>query len=559
MPTVTKPANANTPVSTGWTNPTNAQASTGDNVYATATPAKNGSISSDYHFAAFSTSDIPDGSIVDEVRIVCEGLMSASVTGGLLGCQGYQDQTVDSGAEATKTTITEGTWTKIFNSTPTLSTLRTGLVKARVRCAKGNTNNAMTGSLDFVRIEVDYTASTAHQTNPADSLALSDSPSTEVGRTTSPADSLALADAPALDPSLTSTDSLALTDAAARTIEIIVADALGLSDSAAAARGINVVFEEGAVGLTDSASTSVGTQHDVTPGDSIALADSSTFDPALALADTLALSDTPSTAPALAPADTVSLQDAHGTSPEISPADTAPVSDASSVSPALFPADALSLSDAVERAVHASLSDSIPLSDSLSSLVERLIADSLVLLDSSFTFPAIGVADAAALSDSVAPQLNSGGTSWTVDVADILALTDAILRDATLLSTDALSLSDSASIELVIERLFDDSVQVTDAATPSLGSYIVVADLLDLIDATTGVDLTEVISVAMSNILLPFPCPYDGGKMYLLGDDRKYLTPASATNSAIPVRPGVYRSRCVTCGFELVQTIHERR
>lgn len=156
MPTVTRAANAHTVVTTGWTNPSNAFATSGDNVYATAAPGKNATVSGDYGFADFTSSDIPDGATIDAVRIVSEVNLSAVVTGGVYGCQ-PRVSGANSGTEATKTTTTEEQVTATFGSV-TLSDLRSAstVIKARCRGSKGNTTSALTVSLDFVRIEVDY-------------------------------------------------------------------------------------------------------------------------------------------------------------------------------------------------------------------------------------------------------------------------------------------------------------------------------------------------------------------------------------------------------------------
>jgi len=156
--TVTKAANAHTIVTTGWTNPTNAFATTGDNIYATAVPGKNATVNGDFGFPAFTTGDIPDGSTINSVTVTVEWGMTAAVTGGTLGVQGRNGGVADSAAEVTKTTTTEAQSTFTFGTDPALADLRSaGTVTARVRCSKGNTTNAMTGNLDFVSLTVDYT------------------------------------------------------------------------------------------------------------------------------------------------------------------------------------------------------------------------------------------------------------------------------------------------------------------------------------------------------------------------------------------------------------------
>lgn len=159
MATVTKAANVETNVTTGWTNEANAFATSGDNVYATATPAKNSTVNGDFGFPAFSTSDIPDGSIIESVDITVEWGMTAAVTGGTLGCFGRNNTSgFQYGPEVTQTSITE-TQVTIHCQGVTLTDLRTaGELRARIRCTKGNSTSAMDGRLDFVSVTVTYSA-----------------------------------------------------------------------------------------------------------------------------------------------------------------------------------------------------------------------------------------------------------------------------------------------------------------------------------------------------------------------------------------------------------------
>ena len=157
MPTVTKAANAHTTVTTGWTSPANAYATTGDDVYATAAPAKNATINGDFGFPAFTSSDIPAGSTVNSVTVTVEWGMTAAVTGGTLGVQLHNPAGTALGTETTQTTTTEVQATQVVTSGITLTDLGTAnVVVARTRCSKGNTNTAMTGNLDFISLTVDY-------------------------------------------------------------------------------------------------------------------------------------------------------------------------------------------------------------------------------------------------------------------------------------------------------------------------------------------------------------------------------------------------------------------
>lgn len=159
MATQTQAADRHTTVTTGWTNPTNAYATTGDNVYATAAPAKNSTVNGDFGFPSLG---LPAGATINAVRLVVEWGMTAAVTGGTLGVQGRNNNVADTAAEVTQTTTTEAQSTFTFGTKPSVTDLNTaGRVVARVRCTKGNSNTAMTGNLDFVRLEVDYSVTTA--------------------------------------------------------------------------------------------------------------------------------------------------------------------------------------------------------------------------------------------------------------------------------------------------------------------------------------------------------------------------------------------------------------
>ena len=167
MATVTKAANAHTVVTTGWTNPSNAFATTGDNVYATAVPGKNSTVNGDFGFPAFTTSDIPAGSTINSVTVTVEWGLTAAVTGGILGVQIHNPAGTALGTETTKTTTTEAQSTQQVTSGISLANLQSaGVVVVRIRCAKGNTTSAMTGNLDFVILTVDYTAPAAATKKP---------------------------------------------------------------------------------------------------------------------------------------------------------------------------------------------------------------------------------------------------------------------------------------------------------------------------------------------------------------------------------------------------------
>ena len=159
MATVSKFANANAVVVTGYTNPTDGY--TDDGVYATAAPAKNSTVSSDYGFPAFATGDIPDGSTINSVTAEIQFKVSVTTSiatqglqlnnnGTLLGTR--QDDTTEPAAD---TLLTHQVTTGV-----TLADLRNAnFVLARVSAIRGNSSTAVTLSLDYVKLTVDYTPS----------------------------------------------------------------------------------------------------------------------------------------------------------------------------------------------------------------------------------------------------------------------------------------------------------------------------------------------------------------------------------------------------------------
>lgn len=102
---------------------------------------------------------IPDGATINQVRARATWYMSGIVTGGLLGLQPRVNN-ANSGTEATDTTTAPSDTFADFG-TVTVGQLRTAqsadAIEVRVRVTKGSTNSAMTGFLDRVFLQVDWT------------------------------------------------------------------------------------------------------------------------------------------------------------------------------------------------------------------------------------------------------------------------------------------------------------------------------------------------------------------------------------------------------------------
>jgi hypothetical protein len=155
MGVLTRDANANSVVTTGWTTPTNAYAD--DAAYATAAPAKNLTVNSDFGFADVTSSDIPNGALIASVQMTMKVKTSVTTANMTEGVQGM-DNGAASGSEATRTGNTvESTITATLSGV-TLADLRSAstTLKARVRSSKGSTNTAYTSSLNYVSLVITW-------------------------------------------------------------------------------------------------------------------------------------------------------------------------------------------------------------------------------------------------------------------------------------------------------------------------------------------------------------------------------------------------------------------
>lgn len=142
----------------GWTNPANATAD--DAVYATCAPAKNATVTGDWDFAAFTDAELPVGSTINSVTIETQFKVSTASSVAT-----YHHQPLNNGVAGTDATdTTEPTADKIvtnaaFSTVPTETDLKTaGRIVARAAGQRGNNNTAVTFSLDYAKVTVDYTA-----------------------------------------------------------------------------------------------------------------------------------------------------------------------------------------------------------------------------------------------------------------------------------------------------------------------------------------------------------------------------------------------------------------
>lgn len=285
----------------------------------------------------------------------------------------------------------------------------------RVRFAIESTAGGGGAGVDTVYesyIVVHYNpAAVNHETNPADTLALSDAVALEAG--VGAADSLGLADAAAIDASVGAADALDLTDAVGRDLHLTFDDTLALADDA---------------------STAVGVAHEVEPSDSLALADEATTETGRTTThdDALDVTDASALAVTSAPQDTLNVTDdvSLASDRQVTADDGLAVQDAIALTFALTTADAIDVADAVAGAIEAAVADTLTLADAADTDLtvpglevnvndDLALADALTALDLT-----LGVADSLVMADTIALQA-------ALVVGDTLALDDAVLAERT--------------------------------------------------------------------------------------------------------------------------------
>jgi len=152
MATVSKFANANTVVSTGWTSPTNAYAD--DAAYTTAAPAKSTSITTDYGFPAFTSSELPEcliNSVTFEIQYKSD---TTGSTGAVIGLQGNDNGSLLGSETTFGMNLTDQTVTKQYTTgISRADLLNANFVRARVRGFRSSSNTAMTGT-PFTEVQV---------------------------------------------------------------------------------------------------------------------------------------------------------------------------------------------------------------------------------------------------------------------------------------------------------------------------------------------------------------------------------------------------------------------
>src|SRR3990172_4501514 len=136
-----------------WTNPANATAD--DATYATAAPAKNNSVIGDWDYAAFSDADIPVGSVIDSVTCRVEYHVDTQASVASLGINNGNNAVFDGETTQTTEPLADATFDDAYNTIPSETDLKTaGRLVSRVRGIRGNSNTAVTFSVDYIKLVV---------------------------------------------------------------------------------------------------------------------------------------------------------------------------------------------------------------------------------------------------------------------------------------------------------------------------------------------------------------------------------------------------------------------
>ena len=156
MPVVTNFPTANEVESTGWTDPNNAHAD--DGAYATTAPAKNNGKSTRWLTFEFD-SNVPSGATINSVKIIYEYKVSTTSSIATMRVRavvgGVNEEDHDDTSEPT--TDTQKTVDITADRTWTRDNLLNANFKVTGDGRRGNSNTAVTLSLDYVKVEVNYT------------------------------------------------------------------------------------------------------------------------------------------------------------------------------------------------------------------------------------------------------------------------------------------------------------------------------------------------------------------------------------------------------------------
>jgi hypothetical protein len=157
MPILTKAANSHTDVVDTWATQTNAYSTTSDDQYATHTQAsRNGTAEIRFGFPSFTTSDIPDGSTINSVKVSAEAAVNQSI-GSVIGITIENPSGTDVGTSVETSNTTDTLIECSASTIPSLQNLRDQTVFAHFLYDRANSSTSETVRIDYVSITVDYT------------------------------------------------------------------------------------------------------------------------------------------------------------------------------------------------------------------------------------------------------------------------------------------------------------------------------------------------------------------------------------------------------------------
>mgnify|MGYP001615833301 FL=1 len=138
-----------------WTNPENATAD--DTTYATCAPNKKGEVIGDWDFLAFADAEIPVGSTINSVVIRSNYKVNTNASIGSLGVEAGNNTVFDARESDTTEPLADANYDVTYNITPSETDLKTtGRLVARIAGIRGNSNTAITFSLDYIELRVDW-------------------------------------------------------------------------------------------------------------------------------------------------------------------------------------------------------------------------------------------------------------------------------------------------------------------------------------------------------------------------------------------------------------------
>lgn len=140
-----------------WTNAANATAEDNTN-YATCAPVKNGNVSGDWDYEAFSDAEIPVGSVINSVTCRANFKVSTTASVASLGINNGNNGSFDGETTNATEPLADADFDDAYATAPSETDLKTaGRLVSRIRGIRGNDNDAVTFSLDSVSLIVDYT------------------------------------------------------------------------------------------------------------------------------------------------------------------------------------------------------------------------------------------------------------------------------------------------------------------------------------------------------------------------------------------------------------------